>query len=50
MKTSELIKLLTERMEKHGDIEVRMLKGDRLRPIKYCTYNDYWNFLVIEEK
>lgn len=50
MKASELIKLLTERMEKHGDVEVRMLKGDRLRPIRYCTYEDYWNFLVIEEK
>ena len=49
MKTSELIKLLTERIEKHGDVEVRMLKGDRLRPIDYVGFSEYWKIITIEE-
>lgn len=49
MKTSELIECLKKRMEQHGDVEVRMLKGDRLRPIFGCFYNDCWKMITIEE-
>lgn len=49
MKASELIECLKKRMELHGDVEVRMLKGDRLRPIFACYYNDYWEMITIEE-
>lgn len=46
MKTSELIKLLTERMEKYGDVEVAINSDTELYPIDECYY-DSWNKIIV---
>ena len=46
MKTSELIKFLTERLEKYGDKEVVINSDTELYPIDECYY-DPWNEIIV---
>lgn len=46
MKTSELIKQLTKRLEKYGDKEVVINCDTELFPIDECYY-DSWNDIIV---
>jgi len=58
MKTSELIKILQDRLEKYGDLEVKQLMGiytidnqyiaEKIVPIKKIKHNKKRNILLID--